>query len=79
MVWGCMCFNGVGTLTRVEGNINAEKYINMIDNNLWPVIVHYFPDDNAPVHRACTVHQYMENNNIHHTEWPARSPDINPM
>lgn len=36
-------------------------------------------DDNAPVHRARAVSQYLENSNIHHTEWPAQSPDINPI
>jgi len=35
MVWGCICYNGVGTLTKVEGNINADKYISILeDNNL---------------------------------------------
>ena len=86
MVWGCMCFAGVGTLTDVEGIINAQKYINIIDNNLWPVIARHFPnenyifmDDNAPVHRARVVREYMETNNINHTEWPAQSPDLNPI
>ena len=71
-------YNAVGTLTPVEGNINAEKYFNMIDNNLWSVIAHHFPDDNytfmddnGPIHRACTVYQYKENNTIPPTDWPA--------
>ena len=85
MNWGCMCCDDVGTLTRVEGNINAEKYINIIENNLWSEIAcdspddkYTFMDDSAPLHRARTVCQYMESN-IHHTEWPAQSPDINPI
>ena len=36
-------------------------------------------DDNSPIYRARTVCQYMENNNIHHTEWPAQSLDVNPI
>ena len=86
MVWECICCNDVGTLTRGESNINAEKYINIIENNLWPEIACDFPDDkytfmddSVPIHRARTVGQYMENNNIYHTEWPAQSPDINPI
>ena len=78
MVWLCMCFTGVGTLTHIEGNINAQKYINFIDNNLWPLIIRHsitenyiFMDDNAPVHRARVVREYMETDNINHTEWPA--------
>jgi hypothetical protein len=37
---------GIGTLCFVECNINAEKYINIIDTNLWPVIARHFPQDN---------------------------------
>ena len=34
MVWSCICYSAVGTLTHVEGNINDVKYIKTIDNNL---------------------------------------------
>ena len=27
--WGCICCSGAGTLAKVDGNINAEKFINM--------------------------------------------------
>lgn len=33
MVVVCIYFSGVGILTSVEGNINAVKCINIIDNN----------------------------------------------
>ena len=36
-----------------------------------------FQDDNAPVHRAHTVREYIQENNINHMEWPAQSPDLN--
>lgn len=26
MIWGCICWEGVGTMTPEEGNINAAKY-----------------------------------------------------
>ena len=58
MIWGCVCYNRVGTLTPVEGNINAEKNIAIVDNNLCPVITRHFDnsdyiflDDNATVYR----------------------------
>ena len=35
MVWGCICYEGVGTLTGVEGNINAAKYIEILEGTLW--------------------------------------------
>lgn len=84
MVWGCITYHGVGTLTRMDGNINSDKYIQIIDNNLWPVIARHFPDnnyifqdDNAPVHRSRATKTFMEDNHINTMEWPAQSPDIN--
>lgn len=34
-------------------------------------------NDNAPVHRAHTVREYIQENNIKHMEWPSQSPDLN--
>jgi hypothetical protein len=49
----------VGTVTPVVGNLNSEKYINNLDDNLWPVIAQHFPTspyifqvDNAPCHES---------------------------
>ena len=39
MIWGCICYDGVGTLTTVEGNINSAKHIDVLDKKLWPVVV----------------------------------------
>ena len=36
-------------------------------------------DDNARAHRARITDQYLEQATIVHTEWPARSPDLNPI
>jgi hypothetical protein len=76
MIWGCITFNGVGTLTTV--NVNAAKYIEILKDNLWPVIVRHYPeenyifqDDNAPVHRARIVQNYKTQNNINGMFWPA--------
>ena len=39
IIWGCICYDGVGTLTAVEGNINSAKYIDVLDKKLRPVVV----------------------------------------
>jgi len=72
MIWGCVTYQGVGTLTVVNGTVNALRYIDIIENCLWPVVARHFPDDsyifqddNAPVHRARVVHAYRTQNNIH--------------
>ena len=78
LIWGCI-YDGVGTLTAVEGNINSAKYIGILDKNLWPVVVWYFEgkaylfmEDNAPVHRAHTVlENCKDKNEVSSKEWPA--------
>ena len=53
---------------KVEGNLNADKYSSILEDNIWPVIVRHFPendylfqDDNAPVHRARSTKEYVTN------------------
>ena len=85
MVWGCICFNyGVGTLCKVDGNINAQKYIDILEDNIWPLIARHFPrnnylfqDGNAPVHRAAVTGQYCATNGLKCMSWPSQSPDLN--
>lgn len=84
MVWGCITHYGVWTLCLVNGNINAEKYISILENHLWPAIAQHFSnktyrfqDDNVPVHRAHITTDYKLGNNISAIVWPAQSPDIN--
>ena len=52
---------------------------------LWVVVWYFegneylFMDDNAPVHRAHTVDNYKDQNEVTSMEWPAQSPDLNVM
>ena len=82
MIWG---YDGVGTLTAVEGNINSAKYIDFLDKKLWPLVVWYFEGkeyclwmtDNAPFHRGHTVKNDKDHNEVTSMEWPAQSLDLN--
>jgi hypothetical protein len=58
-VSGCIfCKEGVGTITDVEGNINSAKCVDILDNNLLPVVLKFdnyqwiFKDDSAPGHQS---------------------------
>jgi len=46
MIWGCISYNGVGILAFAERNLNANRYQNILENHLWPVIAKYFPSNN---------------------------------
>ena len=84
MIWGCICWEGVGTMAPVEWNINSLKYQEILEENLWPVLARHFPrngyffqDNNAPVHRLRSTQEYMVRNYIICLSWPAQSPDLN--
>jgi len=36
MVWGCMGWEGVGHLAEIEGRTDANKYVDILKNNLLP-------------------------------------------
>ena len=38
MVWGCMGWNGVGQLVEVEGRMDANQYVDILENHLLPSI-----------------------------------------
>ena len=72
------------TLTPVEGNMNTEKYISVLDDNFWPVIARHFSnrlwifqEDNAPCHASVRANQCKEENDINNFLWPAQGPDLN--
>ena len=85
-VWGAMSFRGTAFLTPITGNLNKDGYIDILANSAVPS-AHFlgygnnfiFQDDGAPCHRARAVDQWKANNNIRSLEWPAQSPDLNPI
>ena len=81
MVWRGIADTGKTDLITMEGHINAEQYIQVV---LEPVIVpraadhvdgFIFMDDN----RARVAQEYLEAEGIHRMQWPACSPDLNPI
>ena len=63
MVWGSMCYHGVGSLVRLEGRVNANDYqevleqymLNDADSLIGDDFV--FQHDNAPIHTARSTRQ----------------------
>jgi hypothetical protein len=40
-VLGCICKDGVGKITDVEGNIYSAKCVDILDNNILPVVLKF--------------------------------------
>jgi len=85
MVWGCMGWNGVGMLAEVEGRMDAEQYVDILNHHLLPSMAEsgideediIFQQDNDPKHTSRRAREWFEEHNIHLLDWPAQSPDVN--
>lgn len=85
LVWGCFSNNGVGNLTRIEGKMTGPMYVNILQENLNASVQKMglenftFQQDNDPKHTSKVAKKYFEDSNISLLDWPAQSPDMNPI
>lgn len=84
MVWGGVSMHSKTPLVVVQGNLNARRYQQEI---ILPVLVPHvaghrgmlLAQDNAPCHAARATQAVLAANNIRVLQWPAKSPDLNPI
>ena len=86
MVWGCVSGVGMGQLTRIEGNVDAEAYYRVLRYQMAPAMRHQggrhaliFMQDNAPTHKSKKALTFLQRNNYVVLDHPAQSPDLNPL
>lgn len=87
MIWGCMSGYGLGHLYRCTGSMNQHQYIDVLQNTMFPsasalfgqLNSFFFQHDNAPCHKAKTVTDFLRRNQVAVLDWPAQSPDMNPI
>jgi len=88
MFWGCFSRLGFGPLVAIDGNMDSEKYIKLIEDILIPEInaakeefglEMTFMQDNAPCHKSRRVTQFFDENGLKTLNWPPQSPDMNPI
>lgn len=86
MVWAGIAFNSRTELVIVEnGTLTAARYVQeIVEEHVLPhalfigdtfVLMH----DNARPHTARCVNEYLSEVGIARMDWPARSPDLNPI
>lgn len=86
MFWGSFSYTGVGSLHPIEGIMNADKFMQVINNKVQQDMEDAFPNndgifqqDLAPCHRANKVKQLFSEKGIRLLDWPGNSPDLNPI
>ncbi len=85
MVWGCMSACGMGSLHIWKGTINAERYIQVLEQHMLPSRRRLFQGrpcifqhDNARPHTASITTSWLRRR-IQVLKWPACSPDLSPI
>ena len=84
MFWGCFSKHDLGPLVPIEGILNSEKYKELLEKYLVPIFEKsdkklIFMQDNAPIHKSKLVNEFLADHGIPTLQWPAQSPDLNPI
>lgn len=86
MVWGAICKGGISYCESIDGTLDSNGYIGVLDRCLQRTASHYgmgadyiFQQDNAPCHTAKKTLDWFQSKKIQLLPWPAQSPDLNPI
>jgi transposase len=87
MFWGCMGWNGTGLGCKLEGTMTKFVYLDILRDELMGTLEHFgwepadvlFQQDNASSHKSKVCIKWFEDQGFELLEWPADSPDLNPI
>ncbi len=86
MIWGAMSSAGIGPLCFLKTNFTAPVYQDILEHFMLPSNDQLFKDadfifqqDLAPAHAAKSTKSWLNDHGVGVLDWPANSPDLNPM
>jgi transposase len=87
MFWGCMGWHGTGLGCKLEGTMTKLVYLEILRDELMGTLEHFgcepedviFQQDNASSHTAKVCQEWFKAHGFELLEWPAYSPDLNPI
>jgi len=86
-IWGCMTVQGPGYMCKIDGNMDQHLYKGILEDELQKTLEWYrlkpdkviFQQDNDSKHTAASVREWLNKRKFDTLEWPAQSPDLNPI
>jgi DDE superfamily endonuclease len=87
MMWGCMMWEGVGYACKIDGKMDGDLYVKILDEELQDSVQFYgktaediiFQQDNDSKHTCKKASNWFEDHGYQVLLWPAQSPDLNPL
>ncbi len=86
MMWAAMSSAGVGPLCFLKSTVNAAIYQEILEHFMLPSADKLYGDadfifqqDLAPAHTAKGSKSWFSDHGVTVLDWPANSPDLNPM
>ena len=87
MVWGCMLWEGVGYACKIDGRMDGELHVKILQDELQESINYYnktkddiiFQQDNDSKHTCHKARNWFQDHDFNVMLWPAHSPDLNPI
>ena len=85
MVWGCITAKGLGRICRIEGNMDAKLYVEILNDDVLGTLRDleinkkdiYFQQDNDPKHTSRLAQDWFLQKKLDKLDWPASSLDMN--
>ena len=92
MFWGCFISDRLGPIVFIDGTVNKEVYVGMLEEYFLPFLnavytddptLREFQQDNARPHVAKITCDWFkplaEKYSLKLMQWPPNSPDMNPI
>ena len=88
MIWAAISWYFAGPIITLSGRIAASGYVNILGNQVDPMVqmffhknnaVFFFKEDKSLIHTARRVQPWFDvyEASLQHLSWPAQSPDLN--
>jgi transposase len=87
MMWGCMLWDGVGYACKIDGRMDGDLYLKILEEDLQESLGYFgksandviFQQDNDPKHTCKKAQTWFQDNGFKVLPWPPQSPDLNPI